>query len=475
VSLTSTLKYREMYCPAHFGNTYEVASQDEMRDILTEARDWGFNAYGDWFDGADLKNPLNNPRGHHLLPQDLFERKLRSFRVAQDAGLAISLLTTPNHVYLDQLAPDLLADTTPSHYFGQLLCPSQPAAREIILSNHRDIFEMLRRWGVTLDSISGCPFDYGGCDCDQCRPWIVTFGRLYAEIVALAREYFPGITARVIGWWWQPEEHELFADWADAEAPGLFESMALHIQYGATAPAARVPMPEGCEPHAFVHIGYPDDAAGPRDVYGIWGAVAAPERLEATACDLREFGCTGFTAYCEGFYHDVNTALWGGLGSEQWASSDEVMREYARRYFGADEAAAGYWSAWLAQWGTPRQVHTALARAEFERLVAALPDAASGDRLLPAINARLTQWESKLRLFEIEAAIQAGEGWDEERIALGHRFFAELEWMQRKVWGYGPIRHALNPYFQRPTWYQEWREAAGVVQFADMAALDDET
>jgi hypothetical protein len=472
----SALAYREMYCPAHFGNTYEVASEAEMREILTEAREWGFNAYGDWFDGADLKNPLNNPRGHHLLPQDLFERKLRSFRVAQDVGLQTSLLVTPNHVYLDQLAPELLADTGISRYFGQLLCPSQPAAREIILANHRDIFEMLQRWGVKLGSISGCPFDYGGCDCDKCRPWIVTFGRLYAEIVEMARDYFPDITARLVGWWWEPEEHELFADWADAEAPGLFRSMALHILYGATAPAQPVRLPQGCEAHAFVHIGYPDDASAPRDVYGIWGAVAAPVRLEATARDLREFGCTGFTAYCEGFYHDVNTALWGGLASERWSSSGEVLSDYARRYFDADEDQAGEWARWLAQWGAPRQVDTARAREDFERLVAALPEGASrnGDRLLPAINVRLAQWESKLRLFEIEARILAGEGWDEERIALGHRFFAELEWMQRKLWGYGPIRHALNPYFQRPTWYRAWREAAGVVELADMADQDDE-
>jgi hypothetical protein len=176
------MAYRELYCPAHFGNSYEVMGRNEMRDLLAEARHWGFNAYGDWFDSADLKNPRNNPRKEYLLPQALWERKLGSFRIAQDLNFAIDLVTTPNHVFLDQLAPDLLADTSDQRFFGQLLCPSIPKAREIILRNHRELFEDLRSAGVRLDSISACPFDYGGCACERCRPWIVTFGKLFVEI-----------------------------------------------------------------------------------------------------------------------------------------------------------------------------------------------------------------------------------------------------------------------------------------------------
>jgi len=99
------IAHRELYCPAHFGNHYEVMGEREMQALLEEARWWGFTAYSDWFDTADLKNPAANPRGEYLLPQALWERKIAAFRAAQRAGLATSLLTTPNHVFLDQLRP----------------------------------------------------------------------------------------------------------------------------------------------------------------------------------------------------------------------------------------------------------------------------------------------------------------------------------------------------------------------------------
>ncbi len=31
------LRVRELYCPSHFGNTYEVAGSNEMQALLAEA------------------------------------------------------------------------------------------------------------------------------------------------------------------------------------------------------------------------------------------------------------------------------------------------------------------------------------------------------------------------------------------------------------------------------------------------------
>lgn len=49
---------REVYCPGHFGNSYEVLGDVEMREVLGEAVGWGFNRYGDWFDMDDCKDPF---------------------------------------------------------------------------------------------------------------------------------------------------------------------------------------------------------------------------------------------------------------------------------------------------------------------------------------------------------------------------------------------------------------------------------
>ena len=104
-----TMPYRCLYAAAHFGNTYEVMGPRETDDLLAEARWWGFNAYCDWFDSADLKNPAAAPPSVYLTPQAYMEQKVRVLGQATRAGFNVSLAITPNHVWLDQLTPELLA------------------------------------------------------------------------------------------------------------------------------------------------------------------------------------------------------------------------------------------------------------------------------------------------------------------------------------------------------------------------------
>jgi hypothetical protein len=444
------MAYRELYCPAHFGNSYEVMGPNEMRDVLAEAKRWGFNAYGDWFDTADLKNPRNNPRKEYLLPQALWERKLGSFRIAQDLDFATDLVVTPNHVFLDQLTRELLADTSESRYFGQLLCPSIPKAREIILRNQRELFEDLRKAGVGLHSLSACPFDYGGCACERCRPWIVTFGKLFVEIHEIAKQFFPAVKARLIGWWWTREEHDSFKQWADAESPGRFVSLAAHLPYGEIALAAGLALPEGCELHAFVHIGY-GDKASPRDVYGPWGPVVAATRIPATVKALESAGATGFMAYSEGVFDDVNKALLGGLSTGEFGDGGDVLTAYAERYLGATGADRKAWAQWIAQWGSPWEADTAAARRQFDHL---------SKRAKPSW--RLAQLEAKLRLVEADAEVRSRTKWDGARLAAAERFFAEREKLERGIWGLGLVRHVLNDRYHQPDWFADWeRQRAG--------------
>lgn len=440
-----TPAYRELYCPAHFGNSYEVMWPGEMREVLAEAQAWGFNAYGDWFDSADLKAPWEGSPGEYLLPQALWERKLAHFRTAASLGLALDLVVTPNHVFLNQLRPDLLADSSPQRFFGQLLCPSKPEAREIILGNYRRIFADLAAQNIALDSLSGCPFDYGGCACAACEPWIVTFGQLFVELHKLARMFFPQVQARLIGWWWTKEEHTLFQRWADAEQPGRFLSLAAHIPYGEIAPAEGLALPDGCERHAFIHIGY-GDKAQPRDVYGPWGPVVAATRIPATVAALASSGYTGYMAYSEGVFDDVNKALLGGLSSGMFSDAASLLAAYAERYLGAKGAERESWAAWIAQWSDPFAVNTAAARQEYERLARGAPQ-----------SWRLAQLEAKLALFEAHNAVRENPFWDKERMAAAERFFATRERLQRGIWGLGLVRHVLADCRWPPDWLDDWK------------------
>jgi len=190
----------ELYAPGHFGNWYEVAGEREMRAVLQEAQKWGFNCYGDWFDTLDCTDPFaGDPQ--YSLGNALRDAKKAHFRTAQSLGMKTDLVITPNHVFRDQLRPERLAKRD-SRIIGQLICPSAAGCREIILENHRRMFAGLASAGVRLTSISAAPYDYGGCACEQCRPWIITRVR---QAFRRDRSSRPHPSAAADGWATRPD------------------------------------------------------------------------------------------------------------------------------------------------------------------------------------------------------------------------------------------------------------------------------
>jgi hypothetical protein len=439
----------ELYATGHFGNWYEVAGEREMRDMLREAKAWGYTRYSDWFDTLDCVDPFaRDPQ--YSLANALWDRKRTNFKTAQDVGLETDLVICPNHVYRDQLKPEWLAKRGP-RIQGQLICPSIPEAHKAILENNRRLFADLAKAGVHLTAINLAPYDYGGCACEKCRPWIITFAKLSLELHAIAREYHPQVELHFIGWWWSADEHKQFAAWMDEHAPGAARSISLHIPYGQTG-VADVPLPKGCARYAFVHIGHPD-APAPRDFYALTGPVIAPHRMPATVQQLKAQGVTGVVAYSEGIYDDVNKALLGGLWTDQYKSStdrynssDAILQAYAKRYFNADDAQARQWADWLTPWGQPFNVDAAAARKSL--------DALSGDPLA----LRRRQWQLKAEMFAAHRAIGAGNDWPPERLAHAEEFWAAWETLQRGVWGLGPARHILAAPFIGLPWYKSWAE-----------------
>jgi len=432
----------ELYAPGHFGNWYEVAGEREMRAVLAEAKAWGYNRYGDWFDALDCVDPFSGDR-QYSLGNALWDRKREHFRTAQSLGLQTDLIITPNHVYRDQLKSEWLASGG-GRVFGQLICPSKPAARETILENHRKLLADLAAAGVHLDSITAAPYDFGGCNCDECKPWIVTFAKLACDIYHLGRTDHPDLKLRFIGWWWSAEEHRLFADWMDLNAPNLASSLALHIPYGETS-VGDVRLPEACERHAFVHIGYGEQAQ-PRDVYGRTGPVMAPQRIERTVRDLKSQSVKGVIAYSEGISDDVNKALLAGLFSGTYPSSGKVLKTYAGRYFQADEKQADAWSAWLAAWGRPFERDAVVAKQAMSQLCGD-PD-----------DWRRRQWELKADMFIAHQAIGTGDQWPRERLAHAEAFWSAWETLQRGVYGVGPLRHSLGRKYIDLPWHKSWME-----------------
>ena len=162
------LPIREAYCPGHFGNSYEAMWPREMAAYLAEMRHWGFNRFGDWMTCTDVCNPYATD-AYWNLPLEMYSRKKAAFRAAQELGMANDLILTPNHVFLDQLRPDLLATKGPN-IFGQLLCPSKQRPGRFAGECRPSAVTRRERGSMDLHAFA---YDYGGCVCD-CAPWILT-------------------------------------------------------------------------------------------------------------------------------------------------------------------------------------------------------------------------------------------------------------------------------------------------------------
>jgi len=439
---------RECYCPSHFGNAYEAMGPREMAAYLAEMKWMGFNRYGDWITTTDICNPYTSDATWDLAKEQL-DRKKKAFLAAQNLGLGLNLIITPNHVYLDQLRPHYAA-TKSKKIFGQLVCPSHPEGRKIILANFERWFDDFSDSGLRFSAFTAAPYDYGGCDCEKCRPWIVTFARLVREIHEIARRRYPDIEPWFCSWWWTTEEHAQFNDWIAKEAPGWPKAMTMHIEYGQTCPKD-VAVPEGCRKLAFFHIGYGDQRD--MEVYGRCGAVIAPNRIQTTLRELRQRGFGGFQAYSEGVLDDCNKALLAGISSARFKDDNETLRAYAQRYFGATPEGADNWAKWLSQWGNRTKVPLPAAAKELESLSQGVKS-----------TWRLEHWRIKVEMETLDRAIGVPKQWTPEKMDLADKYFAVQERLYREVYRLGPVRHVLNPRFMPPVWYDSWSKASKQMQ-----------
>ncbi len=434
---------RTLYAPSHFANSYEVMGDNEYRTLLTEWKAWGFNEYATWFNPANCADPYTEPL--YELGQSHRVTIKQHFLIAQEVGLPCVLLITPNVVFQEQVQPEVEA-TKSERFFGQLVCASKPAGRELILRNHENWFRDLAEAGVKLHALTGCPFDNGGCACESCTPWLVTFGELCQEIYAIAEKYHPGIEMRMVGWWWQPEEHRVFAEWADANAPGWVKSITQHIPYE-DDDVADMPLPQGCARQAFIHIGYAE-ASEPRDSYAHLGPVIAAERLERTVKALHARGCTGWLAYSEGVFDDVNKRVLANLSAGLRENSTDVLRDYVSEYIAPETPRADEWVAWLKRWGWPFANDTAQAQRDLAVLIA---EAATDSW-------RFRHWELKSELMHEHTLVQESGETTPAGLEAIERFWAVHEKIMRGVYGLGPQRHGFAKHFSPVSWQQTARE-----------------
>jgi len=158
----------------------------------------------------------------------------------------------------------------------------------------------------------------------------------------------------------------------------------------------------------------------------------------------------GFLAYSEGLCDDINKVLVAGLGAGNYETSDELLRAYAARYLGGDEAA---WSAWLSRMGRVDTVDPVEARSRFDEITTSSRP-----------SWRLRALAEKLNMLESDAAVRSETTWNQAKLAAAGNFWAAKERLWREVWGLGLGRHALKFDWQAPDWYAEYvQQGAGLL------------
>lgn len=444
VRVVPALSDRIHYLPGHFGNSFEVAWPAEMRRYLEDLALAGASGYGDWFDPNDMPDPYR-PHVYHSTSMSLWRRKKEWLAYAAELGLDRILVITPNVGFVDQMRPEWTGVRNPGlHVQGQVLCPSIPAARDVIRQNQRTLFEDLAASGVTIDRLVLAPYDDGGCACDRCQPYYPIFLELVTEVYELAHAVFPTIAVDICGWWTSEIERSQLLDFAAGPAQEWLHAFQFSASYGVRAvpddiddqlPGIRI----GC----FLHIGFSDDR---RDVYTSTGFHSAPARISSVIASLAGPNRVGYMTYNEAVTDHYNAFLASRLGSIPDTDPRAVTEFYCRLVLGLSGPAV-------------KQVVDIIHEMQYLDSSQAATWARTLTDIAPRVHENQAWAFEHIRLkaemmaldFEAERLIAAG-ALIPAQLATRRVTLAETLW--RQLYGFGVLRHIFIPERMLPDWCQ---------------------
>ncbi|GAA3403581.1 hypothetical protein ACFFNY_06995 [Paenibacillus hodogayensis] len=456
------IRDRVHYMPGHFGNSFEVCWSGEMRRYLEDLALAGASGYGDWFDPNDMPDPYN-PHVYHSTSMFLWRRKKEWLAYSQQLGLDNVLVVTPNIGYTDQMRPEWVG--VRDHKLrvqGQVLCPSNRAAREVILGNQQRLFEDLRRSGIQIAKIVCAPYDDGGCGCAACQPYYPVFLQLVRDVYETVSPLYPELKVDICGWWTSEEESRQLQDLTEGAARDWFGAFQYSASYGVFALPDDIRskvggMALGC----FLHIGFSHDR---RDVYTKTGIHSASRRIQSVLRSFAAADCRGFMTYNESFGDHFNAFAAGLLGWNTERDVREIAEFYGRMMYRLRGAAL-------------RKLVDVLL--EMEML-----DGSRADEWTAALRAvepevRTHEWQEwafghlylKAELMRLDEII--GEEPGESAVAAMKERLRLTERLWRRVYGFGVLRHILIPERMLPDWYKTYRElesaGEGVIRSGVMA------
>ena len=387
---------RMLYLAIHADNFYEMQEAATIhREVVEDMALWGVNGVWVWFDQSQypaLETPTARTR---------WDKEKEVLRRAQELGLDPGYVTSDNDLYRNQVVPGVKVPN-PNEWatFQALACPSLPRGRETILANKETLAREMAAAGIRLRGLCHFAYDTGGCLCDRCRPWVLTYLKLTRDVHETFRRYHPEVRSYMSDWHFKDEEAQqaiaFFARENPAWIAGIFKDDR-HPPDRFTAAPARYPV------HTFLEI----------TEIGGWGTVGAnpfPARLGAVFDGVRRSGQQGYVAYSEGIYDDFNKAAAARIAWNPAVTPAELAAEYANYFFDGAPAAdfarlvAGMEASWTNPLGSYGQQQ--FAQGAEEAAVVEKTAAAIAERLPEAVR-RGWRWQVFDERARIGAAIAA--------------------------------------------------------------------
>lgn len=255
---------RGIYFATHFHNYYHSAPIPEIERYVEDLALWGTNELVVWYDMHHFKG-ADDPEAV------AFRDRLRSIMLAaKRIGMDISLLVIGNEAYANSPAELRAAGRGRGGWYPCAVCPSKPDGMRYLLKILGEEFD----WAADLKprSIWIWPYDQGGCECAECRPWgSKGFMKCVAEVGRIAREKMPGTKIVLSTWLIDNNEWDGISEQL-AVKPGLVDELVYEPAHGPRIIAKDVRLPIAGFPEISMHETFP---------WGGFGATPLTARAEA--------------------------------------------------------------------------------------------------------------------------------------------------------------------------------------------------
>ena len=305
--------------PPQWGNAFMDAPSAQLREYIEDMALWGSTD----FVTLGFLWTLDNPFDPHADAAGRAQlQKITDLTVyAGQLGLKIGYYIYPNTVYRDEVHLRKLGG---KFRYRQDACPSIPAVRKVLLEDRENVFRYAKQAGVNLAYLVNSAYDFGGCDCPKCAPWIMTHVKLSKEVHDVARRYFPAIKVFFTTWGYTPGERRMLLDWLSREKPDWVAGVI-------NRPALNLPPP-------YVSVGWQTIfACGVREVYGKMGSDPLPLFLPGKIKEFHDHGVRTVITYSEGIYDDINNAIVAQACRRPLGLDvRETLEEYCHAEFGAN-------------------------------------------------------------------------------------------------------------------------------------------